>query len=123
MEQPYSDYPPRPPRNTHSQGFGLASMILGSIGIATGCCAYPSIICGALSIIFALLSRGGAMTFSDRSKIGLGLGIASVSLGVLMLVVSLVTVIYTFGSLDAYMEYYMELLQQIDPTYQQNIFQ
>lgn len=123
MEYPYSQYPPQSPRDRRSQSFGTASMILGIVGIATGCCAYPSIICGALAILFGLLSKGGTMTMTDKGKIGLGLGISSLVLGVLMLIFSFVSVIMTFGSLKNYMDSYMDLFQQIDPTYQQNIFQ
>ena len=43
-----------------SNGFATAALVLGIVGIATGCCVYTGIICGALAIIFALLSRGGS---------------------------------------------------------------
>lgn len=122
MEHSYQEYPYRGAPDPHSRGFGIASMVLGIVGIATGCCAYPSIICGALAVLFALLSKGGAMTLSDRGRIGLILGIISLAIGVLMLVFSIVSLITALGSFENYMNHYMDLLEQIDPAYQQNIF-
>ncbi len=121
MEHSYQEYPNHMP-DPHSQGFGIASIVLGIVGIATGCCAYPSIICGALAVLFALLSKGGTMTLSDRGRVGMILGVISLAIGVLMLVFSLIYMILTFGSFANYMKNYMDLLEQIDPTYQQNIF-
>lgn len=98
-----------------SRGFSLASLILGIAGIATGCCVYPGIVCGTLAIMFALLSKGGQLTLPKESKIGLILGIISTVFGILIVVISLVTVFVTFGGIENYMAYYFELMG-IDPS-------
>ena len=100
-----------------SSGFATASMVLGIVGLATGCCVYTGIICGALAMIFALLSRGGERTMSTRAKVGLGLGIAGIVCGILMFVFSLVSTILTFGSFENFMESYMDLYQQMMEGY------
>lgn len=96
-----------------SGSFATASLILGIAGLATGCCVYTSVICGALAVIFALLSRGGERTMSARAKTGIGLGIAGTVCGILMIVVSFATVIAEYGSFANYMDAYMEMYQQI----------
>lgn len=104
-----------------SNGFTMASIILGIIGIATGCCVYTSIICGALAIIFALLSRGGEMTMSDRARTGLILGIIGIVIGILILVWAFVTLIAEFGSLAGYMEYYYKLMEPFMSSYPETL--
>lgn len=101
----------------HSGGFATASLVLGIIGLATGCCIYTSIICGALAVLFALLSRGGEMTLPGKSKIGLGLGIASAAMGILILIIAFAYMLLQFGGLEGYLEYYNDLLQQMESTY------
>jgi len=101
----------------HAQGFATASLVLGIIGLATGCCIYTSIICGSLAVIFSLLSKGGEMTLPGKSKIGLALGIAGVILGALVLAVSFVYMLAQFGGLEGYLEYCNDLLQQMESGY------
>ena len=96
-----------------SNGFATASLVLGIVGLATGCCVYTPIICGALAMIFALLSRGGERTMSVRAKTGLGLGIAGVVCGILLIVVSFIVVIVQYGGFENYMNAYMEIYQQL----------
>ena len=62
-----------------------ASLLLGLIAISTSCAVYTSLVCGALGILFALLARGGEMTLAPKAKVGLVLS-----------VISLIIVIYTF---------------------------
>ncbi len=100
-----------------SGGFATASLVLGIVGLATGCCVYTPIICGALAVMFALLSRGGERTMSPRAKTGFGLGLAGVICGILLIVVSFIVVIVTFGGFENYMEYYMETYQQLMEGY------
>ena len=54
----YND--PRNFNNKRSQEMETASLVLGIIAIASCTCLNVSIICGSLSMLFALLSKGGA---------------------------------------------------------------
>lgn len=70
-----------------------AAFILGIIAITTPCLVYPSLICGALGIVFALLSRGGENTLSSKAKIGLAL--SAIGLGIVVFLL-LYTVMYAY---------------------------
>lgn len=62
----------RPMPDRHSKHMENLSLIMGIIALSTFCLVYPHY-CGALGIVFALLSRGGETTFSGRAKLGLTL--------------------------------------------------
>lgn len=109
----YNQYPNNRCPDKRSVSFATASLILGIAGLATGCCIYTSIICGALAVMFALLSRGGERTMSVRAKTGLGLGIAGIVCGILMIIAAFAIVIAGYGSFANYMDAYMEMYQQI----------
>ena len=90
-----------------SPSMAIASLILGIAGLAMSCCIYPAIIFGSLAIILALLSRGGEMTTSGYSKIGLILGIISIVCGILFV---------QFGGLEGYMQYIEDLMEDMYPN-------
>ena len=71
-----------------------AALFLGIIAIATPCFVYPSLICGALGIVFALLSRGGETTLTSRAKIGLTL--SAIGLGIVVFLL-FYTVMYAYA--------------------------
>ena len=100
--------------STRSNGFITASFALGIIGIATGCCVYTSIICGALAIMFALLSKGGMPAMPSKAKIGLTLGIVSILLGVIVFIAMLVIAISSFGSFENFWYEYSDILNELD---------
>lgn len=83
-----------------SRAMETASLILGAISIATSCCIYAALFCGALSIMFALLSRGGEMKLSQRAKIGLILGIAGIGTTILLYAYSFIVLLGQYGSLE-----------------------
>lgn len=105
--QPTSQY-----EDKHSSGFATASLVLGIISIATFCCIYTAILCGALSILFALLSRGGSRTFSGNAKIGLILGIISLSLCAAIYLFAILYVIFIPGGMEAFLSEYENQIQQ-----------
>ena len=74
-----------PDQNKRSDSMALASLILGIIAIVTSGCIYLAIVCGALGIILALLSRGGEMTFTSKGIAGLTLSSIGLALTILML--------------------------------------
>lgn len=91
----YHTTPPESPRR--SKRLENAAFICGIIAIATPCVVYPSLICGALAIVFALLSRGGEQTMTSRSKIGLTLGAIGLGIVILMIVYTLVIAYVYYG--------------------------
>lgn len=91
----YNTTQPESPRR--SKRLENASFICGIIAIATPCIVYPAFICGALAIVFALLSRGGEQTMTSRAKIGLSLGAIGFCIVLLMLLWTLVVAYVYYG--------------------------
>lgn len=86
--------------NRRSQNMETASLFLGIIAISTICCVYSTLICGALGIVFALLSRGGEMTFSPRAKTGLILSSIGLGIVAIMLIYTLVIANVYYGGVE-----------------------
>lgn len=84
-------------------GMATASLILGIVGLATFCCIYTPVICGALAIILALLSRDNGKALSSRANTGLILGIIGVTIGIVLILVFVVQII-GYGSLLNYLD-------------------
>lgn len=101
---------PQLPADKRSQAMTTAAIILSVIAISTICCFYLSFICGALAMTFALLSKGGELTMSQNAKTALYIGAAAMVLTVVLTILSFVTVILRYGSLDAFLKAYTELL-------------
>ena len=59
-----------------------------------------ALICGALGIVFALLSRGGETTFSGRAKLGLTLSSVALGIIVLLLIYSVVFANVYYGGIE-----------------------
>lgn len=109
-----------PNQNKRSDSMALASLILGIIAIVTSGCIYLAIVCGALGIILALLSRGGEMTFTSKSITGLTLSSIGLILTLLIYTAAFIIVINQFGGIDAFMQEYMKLYNggSIEELYQ-----
>lgn len=99
--------PPVPDRR--SQSMETASLVLGTIAVVTCSCIYISIVCGALAILFALLSRGGEYTMSSKAKIGLALGIIGLLATILLYTFSYIIAINTYGSLEGILRAYCDM--------------
>ena len=119
----YND--PRNFNNTRSQGMETASLVLGIIAIASCTCLYVSIICGSLSMLFALLSKGGASSMSSRAMFCFVLGLVSVLVTICFYTASIVYMLHEYGSLsgilNAYSDMtgidYNDLIEQINSAY------
>lgn len=83
-----------------SQNMETASFFLGLIAIASSCTVYASLICGALSIVLALLSRGGEMTLTPKAKAGLIMGIIGLALVIFMFVYTIVFANIYYGGIE-----------------------
>lgn len=83
-----------------SQNFETASFFLGVIALASSCTVYTTLICGALSIVFALLSRGGEMTLTSRAKAGMVMGVIGLAVVVFMFVYTIVFANTYYGGIE-----------------------
>ncbi|MFG6383706.1 MAG: DUF4190 domain-containing protein [Lachnospiraceae bacterium] len=99
--------------DVRSASMSIASMILGILGLIMSCCIYPAIIFGSLAIIFALLSRGGEMNTNGYAKAGLILGIIGIVFGILLFTYGLITLITRFGSIEGYLQYIQDLMNEM----------
>lgn len=88
-----------------SAGMSVASLIMGIIGLATGCCIYPAIFFGVLAIIFALLSRGDEMTTNSYAKAGLIMGIIGLIIGITVTLYSFISLLINYGGIEGYLNY------------------
>lgn len=108
MEEQNHSFSQKP--NTPSQNpFISASFILGVIGIVTCCCIYVSFVCGGLSIIFALLSKGGEKKISPQAKNSLIIGSVAIIATVVITASSFAVTIRQYGGFDNMMKSYEKL--------------
>lgn len=68
-----------------NNGMALASLVMGIMSLVCCCCSWLGTPCGALGIIFALLSKGDE-PMSSQAKTGLILSIIGIALGVILLI-------------------------------------
>lgn len=78
-------YGPRrvPPKNN----MALASLIVGILSILLCCCGGFGVILGAVGVVLAILSRGRE-PMENTAKIGLGLSIGGIVLGIVVLIMA-----------------------------------
>ena len=103
----YND--PRNFNNKRSQEMETASLVLGIIAIASCTCLNVSIICGSLSMLFALLSKGGASSMSSRAMFCFVLGLVSVLITICFYTVLIVYMLHEYGSLSGILNAYSDM--------------
>ena len=101
------NYTPMP--NRRNQAMETAAFILGIISIASGCCIYSALLCGALAVILALLSRGGERTLSRRALIAMLLGIAGLTITITLYVLTYFAAIEIYGSIENLLRAYCDM--------------
>ncbi len=95
-------------QNKVPTGFAVASLVLGIISIVC-CCLYPvALALGILAIVFAVINRRQAGTFSGLSTAGLVLGIVGTVLALYLLIDSIVNPV-SQEELDALLKEYENL--------------
>lgn len=99
------------PTDKRSQSMTTAAIILSTIAMSTVCCIYISFVCGILGIIFALLSKGGELTMSHNAKTALSISILAITLTVCLTAGSFILMLEQYGSIDAFWNAYMEMMQ------------
>ncbi|MBO5154971.1 MAG: hypothetical protein J6C00_11570 [Eubacterium sp.] len=90
-----------------------ASIVLSVIAIATTCCIYASIICGSLSIILALLSRGQQKQLSPQGKMAVMTSTAAIIISVLATVIMFVVTIREYGSVENFLKAYADIMESM----------
>ncbi len=70
-----------------SNNMALASLLLGIMSIVLCCCGGFGVILGAVGIVLAILSRGSE-PMETNAKVGIGLSIGGIVLGILILIMS-----------------------------------
>lgn len=100
------------PEREKVSGFSIASMILGMISILLCCTVFFSVPFGALSILFAILTKRKGKAMPSMSLTGITLSCVGIVMSLFLLVYS-VFVILTDPELrkafeDSYEEYYQE---------------
>lgn len=122
----YQNYAPNyTPIDKRSHSMETAALILSIISIATCTCIYFSIPLGALAVIFASLSRGGETNYNSKSRLAFCLGLAGIIITTILYAVSLITLLYQYGSIEgivnAYSQMtgidYNELIQEMNSAY------
>lgn len=123
--QPNEKYYRPPVYNKRSQTMESAAMILSVLSVAMSSCIYISLICGALAMMFALLSKGGELTMSSRARIGFWLGAIGIGLTIVLYVSAVMSILDQFGSLENYLRStsemygidFEELFQEMNSSY------
>ena len=90
-----------------------ASIVLSVIAIATTCCIYSSIVCGSLSIILALLSRGQQKKLTPQAKLAVMTSIMAILIAVLATVIMFVMTIREYGSLETFIKAYSDIMESM----------
>lgn len=86
-QQYNNTYHPYSPMKSNS--FALVALIMGIASLLLACCSgIGGVVLGALGIIFAIISRGKER-MCTQAKIGLGVSIAGIVLGIIVFVASL----------------------------------
>ena len=83
------------PQPKSSNSLATTSLVMGICALVFICCG-GGLILGALGIIFALLSRGSD-TMNTQAKVGLGLSIGASALSLIILIIYIPAMVYSYG--------------------------
>lgn len=104
---PYGQSPIR--RRQPVNHFETAAWIFGISSILSCLTFYGAYLFGALAMLFALLSRGGQMTMSRKSKRGFVLGITAIILTTILFTAAFYFALQTYGSLEGILQEYCNI--------------
>lgn len=111
-EQPKNNESDQRPiwKNKRSDSMATASFVLGMISLLTSGCIYFALVCGALGIILALLSKGGEYTMNSQAKLGLVLSTLGLIFTIVIFVGMIAFTMYYYGGIDGVMQEYMNIM-------------
>ena len=90
-----------------------ASIVLSVIAMITTCCIYSSIVCGSLSIILALLSRGQQKKLTPQGKLAVMTSTAAIIISILATVILFAMTIREYGSVDNFLKAYSDIVESM----------
>ncbi|MDD6037222.1 MAG: hypothetical protein PUD20_00240 [bacterium] len=88
-----------------------AATVLSIIAIATSCCIYSALICGALSIILAALSRGDHKKLNRTAKNAVVVSVIAIVFSLCMTTAMFASTIQEYGSLENFYNSYTQMLE------------
>lgn len=89
------------------------STALSVIAIATTCCIYSSIVCGALGIILALLARGDKKQLAPQGRMAVMTSAAAIAISILATVIMFAVTISEYGSLENFFKVYSDIMESM----------
>lgn len=87
-----------------------ASIVLSVIAMITTCCIYSSIVCGSLSIILALLSRGQQKKLTPQGKLAVMTSTMAIVITFFATAMMFVMAIREYGSLENFIKAYSDII-------------
>ncbi len=94
-----------PPVRPESNGYAIASLILGVVSLVLCCCCPVSIVTSILAIVFAILSRQG-QPMNGKALGGMICGIVSIAITVVSIVFTVA--MYSETNAEDFMQFYEE---------------
>lgn len=108
-QQPYSR------KEEPANGLAVASMVLGVLALISLIAVYPAIIFGSLSIILALLSRGGSLKMNSSAKTGAITSVIALSCNVAVFAMAFALIFNMGGSFESiYGMSYEEMIEGME---------
>ena len=107
----YNPYPnPGYGNRPQTNPMETVAFILSIISIATSTCFFLSLPMGSMAVVLALLSRGGQMKLGTKAKFAVVLGILGIVLTISLLIIGIMTILREYGSFEAYLRAYCDML-------------
>ena len=100
-------------RGRASHNMATSALILAIISLATSCCIYLSLVCGALAIILAHLSSPDEMTSHPFASIAKTLGTIGIIATVGITAAAFAVAIHEYGSFEALLEQYDDIYNSL----------
>ena len=90
-----------------------ASIVLSVIAMATTCCIDASIVCGSLSIMLALLSRGQQKKPSPQGRMAVMTSTMAIVIAVAATVIMFMVTIREYGSFENFLKAYSDIMESM----------
>ncbi|MCR4955742.1 MAG: hypothetical protein K6A30_03560 [Lachnospiraceae bacterium] len=101
----YQPYDIRPDLNPKESSMPLAAFVLSLVGLVFSLVPFFGTICPALAVTLSLLSRGGEMKTSGKSKAALFLGIIGILIGIASIIFAIVIISQNISDPDFLQEF------------------